>query len=116
MLSIFFSPFVLAKNNVTKGGVKGILVNEDTRKPVTNFDLQLIKSDKVQGDKIFISGKSIGATTDKAGAFAFQNIPAGKYIMLSGFNTLTSGGSTVLVDITEGKTTDLGTINVKVQK
>lgn len=95
------------------GNIKGTLVDEKTEKPISNLELQIVKSDKVVGDKIFISGRSIEAKSDKNGAFVFKNVPVGKYILLHNMEQLKYGGVSAIIDVEKGEDTDLGKISVQ---
>jgi hypothetical protein len=111
-----FSSMLFAAEKSNSSAVRGVVVDEKTKKPIAGIELQLIKSDKVSGDKIFISGEPIEAVSDDKGGFIFKNVSEGKYLLLQYMEQLKSGGKTVIVAVVKGQTTDLGKIAVRKPK
>ena len=90
---LFSFSLIYAQND--KGNVKGIIIDADTGKPISGIVVKVLNSD-------------LQRTTDSAGSFEITLLPTGEQILIisqQGYDK-----QQIPVIITEGKTTDLGTI------
>ncbi|WP_018476250.1 TonB-dependent receptor [Pontibacter roseus] len=81
------------------GGVRGRVLGADTREPL-------------MGATVVLEGTTKGATTNTAGEFAIADVPAGTYNLRISFVGYTFPRQSVTV--TEGGTTDIGTISMTI--
>ncbi len=90
---LFSFSLIYAQND--KGNVKGIIIDADTGKPISGIIVKVLNSD-------------LKRTTDSAGAFEITLLPTGEQVLIidqQGYDK-----QHIPVVITEGKTTDLGTV------
>ena len=99
----------------TTGQVRGILVYEDTQKPVVAKNLHLVIAE------VTASAVTLNYTpgdprteTDDSGTFVFENVPPGTYCLTAEYFPLDNdAGRSIIVEVTAGQVVDLGTISVK---
>jgi len=96
-------------SDMTPGQVKGVLESKATGQP-TEFTpiLFAMTEGMTRAEKAKLEANVLEYETDSSGEFLIKNVLPGRYILMVGFDVLTS-----IFTVMPGQTVDLGTIEIE---
>ena len=111
-----------AEQREQAAGVKGVLLDAATNKPLAKCYVQIFKCDHIEEGKVYFSGEPVlEALTNEAGAFAIARVPPGKYLLVNSFEAariFVAGlgsfqkGKPRVIEVKQGQVLDLGAVPV----